>query len=1629
MANCKFFIGNKTFDSEIELDDFLSETKDLYNKYGDEVFSKKWTPLQQNIREKLFSQRKQLENAIRTGRVKLVSSENEFEDLDEITGKYPDIGVTGFIKEMRNPDGNLLFPLFDQDNYWNEVKKELQEGNFNHFFKDYQQYIFEKDAEGNFITHPIDSDEEFKQIRKKIEGIWKQQGLIGTVVHDIFDIFQSKYTNEDGVSLAKMDIDEQVGEIKKILNEGKEYSAYKKLLKDFKNDIANDNFIKNIITNCIQFNDELKRQFGDNLMVIPELTVRGAAILGKDGVRVTGRIDLLVVTPEGEVHVIDYKTSPKLYSKYDDAKKLTFEYQLAVYRRILQQLGINSEKGIRLWVVPIQFENFDMDKTTNKVTLSGIKFRDTKIFEELPNSRSTINEARYTTIENNLDQSFKSEYVEDVSTDKILSKTKNWISKVFPQYYKITEVTDENVQKYLEKRKVYNEETNTWGFKRYKKGELLFPNCKSEEELVSKVKKEWEDNRNRNYEKTKDIKRALKDAIKDRSGRSAVFKIAIGQKDIKTTKQADWAQQILQKYANERYEVISTPPAFDTLGMILIRDIYTGRTDVIRVSHTYDLDASLSFGNERKTLLGNYMRDTVAKGLQDSLVMDATRGNVELMEVMYAINCMPSLFNNGNGFLGEIQVISPYNEGGGANNKALMWNFEKLMKLSSTKEASEQDNFSYGDDSKAIKVASFVQLASDSLQRIKYFRGEDSRWSGILESANKLDEAFGNKEAMLDELMHLKKQLEEKYEYILKENINTSVYDDYNSPEKRLYAEIMLAIGELGNLKYTQQTKDHARFLEGSIMRSFLWDGFNGNLTDNPGTLRSETLNQASHLVDVAYQNIRDQLFKYKNETEPFLDKLKSINGKFNQENLYKNLYDETVTDDLVFKNPFTNPNLNDEEREVLKKVLLDITKRRRPTVKTLEDLEIEIENNPNTLLVPLISKAGKSSKNLSNFWNSLRKTFIGLNPKNWEEIKENVKEKAEELVSEDESNVVPDEIWSFTNDIDAGKNPETRAEMITRRGLDSFEIDLEMISLKHEYAYIQKQEIDKILPYLKALSIHLANQGIILNDNFEADLEYIQNFIKGKIQNKTVDDIKALGNMKEIVDDLMKKTSILALAFNPKQLYQLLDGLWKDIKLVLQYSSMDNAFSFKNFKDSFFWIIQDIAKFNGELSLGEALNQQYGINDMDISQLPSRYAKDTYGSDRLQKAMFRLASRPDYYNRMTIFGAQMRGDGCFEAHSIVDGKLVYDWSKDKRFDVYAKYNGDDSKVPPVDTKKYNEQKALYYAMAKEMVNDGTINPDGTKFILNMKKPMPLPKAYTVRQSESMKALGDKTYGYYSSEKKSLIQSYTLGALVFQMNTFWSSKKNQYYSGRGFTQDGELVNYTEKNADGVDIPYFLKYNEETGEMDITDENTGVPFKVWKGRPQEGAIITLTHFMFDMFTGRRDEEGQSLRDLYWNNDDPYLRRMYRANWWQLWADLLGMLFIGGLIAPALVNAANDYAKSIGGETILTAGMGWLATLGAGMFAQSTDDFNAIKSVFGRGVQWTPFSLQSGWRLTKGMFKMVTGEVDPFDIFVKQAAFARNAKPIFNYIKLNTIGVPVGQNFMGGESGGGGATTSF
>ena len=69
MANCRYILGNKIFASEIELDDYLSAIKDIHKKYGDEVFSQRWKPIQLGYRDKQKKKKDILEEEVKAGRI------------------------------------------------------------------------------------------------------------------------------------------------------------------------------------------------------------------------------------------------------------------------------------------------------------------------------------------------------------------------------------------------------------------------------------------------------------------------------------------------------------------------------------------------------------------------------------------------------------------------------------------------------------------------------------------------------------------------------------------------------------------------------------------------------------------------------------------------------------------------------------------------------------------------------------------------------------------------------------------------------------------------------------------------------------------------------------------------------------------------------------------------------------------------------------------------------------------------------------------------------------------------------------------------------------------------------------------------------------------------------------------------------------------------------------------------------------------------------------------------------------------------------------------------------------------------------------------------------------------------
>jgi hypothetical protein len=71
-----------------------------------------------------------------------------------------------------------------------------------------------------------------------------------------------------------------------------------------------------------------------------------------------------------------------------------------------------------------------------------------------------------------------------------------------------------------------------------------------------------------------------------------------------------------------------------------------------------------------------------------------------------------------------------------------------------------------------------------------------------------------------------------------------------------------------------------------------------------------------------------------------------------------------------------------------------------------------------------------------------------------------------------------------------------------------------------------------------------------------------------------------------------MGAASKLALAFNPRQLYQSIDGLWKDISLYIRKPDGEYSFTAQNLKDSFFWIYKDLVHFGNKKSLAELINE-----------------------------------------------------------------------------------------------------------------------------------------------------------------------------------------------------------------------------------------------------------------------------------------------------------------------------------------------------------------------------------------------------------------------------------------------------
>lgn len=288
-----------------------------------------------------------------------------------------------------------------------------------------------------------------------------------------------------------------------------------------------------------------------------------------------------------------------------------------------------------------------------------------------------------------------------------------------------------------------------------------------------------------------------------------------------------------------------------------------------------------------------------------------------------------------------------------------------------------------------------------------------------------------------------------------------------------------------------------------------------------------------------------------------------------------------------------------------------------------------------------------------------------------------------------------------------------------------------------------------------------------------------------------------------------------------------------------------------------------------------------------------------------------------------------------------------------------------------------------------------------------MKNPLPLPRAYTNKQAESMKSLGDDIYGYYSHEKKSLIMSTTIGSLWLQFKTYWSGKKNQYLQSGGVRLRGNWEQYEENGE-----KYYYQVDDNGNVLfdePPTTTETSAPVIQWKGQWQEGIILTLADMAKNMWNaGLVDSKGIHLSalkdgwDSKWNNDDANLQLAYRNNIKQVGYDLM-MFIIGGCIMAALLGDWLDELKDPKNKDFIQ-GLGVAAANVAVMSVRNSFlDFNTWDSVGGALSSWTPFSFEWGARTWKNLWNVATGDEDFWDGVVKTSGSLKQIKPVLDAIK--------------------------
>lgn len=1670
--NCRYIYGTQEFDTELELDDFLlSKGPELLDKYGDEVFQE-LTTVQMRWMDAIDPIATQSRNRSKGKKVYDTILQTLEEELNDR------VAVTKFLSGLK-VDGKYLFPKFDENEYFaKRIKKWTSNDEKRFTEKELQDFAEEPEFKDNKIPEVM-TQELIERLIKIEKEKWENEAEIGTAIHDLCELFFKRKTYD--VSNLRIWGDEDDDTILEMFTRRADNRTLQ---------LLDTSQRKQVLKYCRTLREEIEsshaaringKKVPGKFIYFPELKITANAVNPETGERtkLSGSIDLLVVPVDGDPFIIDYKVSPANYDKeapmnvapedldpneYNIAKKLAFRYQLATYGRMLKSQNI-AFRGMKTYVAPIQLLEY---KRKNGNWNFGNIRTNGKLLDDLTQDAELTER-----IQKNLDSIFVDIGIAQIDDQDILKNIKNTIKGWFTQYrakelgwsfQEVQELIEDSNNKYEENKEADDPDKRF----SYKIEGLKRIYAKSKAELIGKIQAETESSGRFLLGTVNNFINAVKSSNEPTRAYSNRLEHQDGD--------AAWYSKVIRKYIkNGQYQVLDlkdgVPDVLKDLGIVLLKNNHTDNIEVLKFTNE-KVDAKVDRRNVNKLItqaLG--VADIVDKSGKNFL-LDAVHGNVAIMEALLALNYVnPDVFTGSK--IHSIKVINPFfNSGLTASNKQILNSFKTLLKYKTLSENFGHNRLNYAGHEGVIKFCTSAEQAIDSLRtgfkiiegnregrNLKtaqdlynrcltpleqvFFKKDDEPLDVVGETQTKVPKTKA--EAIYNAILEIEDVIKGIQERTL-QDLDFDITDDEIQAQ---YQALLRAYAEELGYDFKQQVKAFDNYKDSM---NILLEGHSGLRTDNPGTTASDNLNKITEFIDDCYKRVTDFMQKPHAVTQNLIKKLKkekriSYLGDSTFQNSIKiydnmtNLKTRKAGDDWLFVNPWdSSSRLTKTESDLLKQFILGInTNRFKKKGESNESFKQRMigklnEGDVSWLRVPLSYKGTQGKLETQGLFVAAKDYFNSWKPK---QVKERLKKEMSHLLTP-EGKQLKDDIYAMRTRFDKGEDPRNRAEML--KEIDIYDHDLQSVFLKHMFGYKLKEESMKAFTLIKA-----AHADIILQ-------EFTQNRKRGAEKDYLLDNVKIMAGRNlmegdsliiyEYAKKLMRAMSVSALGFNPKQIYQLLEGIWKDIGIVWRNEDGRYGFTFSEMLASFANTYKEMKEFGYTPTKLERLNQLYRINDMDINV----YAEHLQNSHNLIRNfstfIFRFASRPDFYNRMTIFQAYMRHDGTFDAYQLnKEGELEYHFEKDARFSALAKGNTNDP--------KYREQEALYRAMARQFEIEGAIYADGTKFELEPPSKngvyKPLPQAYTNKQARSYKAMSDKMYGYYSHEKRALMQSSLIGALFWQMNTYWSGKKNQWFAISSVKDRGHFTHYSEVELDENNKPIIEKGKEKrkyyyyqvdsngnikfdeppVTEEELINKEILVPFYTWEGSFSEGIMVTLSSILFDSialglqakndlirpkggdYQQLIDSKGnpikdpslilQAVVDQYWNNPNENLRTAYRQNIKQFVYDMSVLLIIGGLVGSQIHLAVNEYNDEHKDDHTVKQAMARAAlALSEAIFESSTLDFDPTESIGGRGVNWTPFAIASVTRLYKTWSRVLSGD----------QSFSRALMNSFSFNKFTT-----------------------